>query len=109
MITRTDIDRTLTKVCDACARAGRLTWRPCANHETATDPATCSHELTSATLLNNMPNGLTCHACGTQWVRACNRCKTPVSLVNVSDGYAAVCLEHDEDLFKFETHMKIIS
>ena len=33
----------------------------------------------------------------------CARCKTKVSFKNVSDGYYAVCPEHYEDLYKFET------
>lgn len=102
---RPQVDRTLSKVCDTCAKTGRLTWRPCANHETAADPATCSHELTSETLLNDAPNGLSCHACGTQWVRACNRCNSPVSLSSVSDGYSSYCPEHDEDLYTMETYL----
>ena len=36
----------------------------------------------------------------------CNRCKTPVVFENVSEGYYAVCLEHDEDLYQFETEEK---
>lgn len=33
----------------------------------------------------------------------CSRCKSPVSFEDVSEHYFAVCLEHDEDLFEFET------
>ena len=93
------------KICKPCATTGNLKFRPCLSHETPADRATCSHELTGETLLNNMPNGLKCFECGTNWVRACNRCKTPVSLVSVSDGYSSVCPEHDEDLFEIETYL----
>lgn len=65
MITRDDINRTLSKVCNTCAKTGRLTWRPCANHETAANPATCSHELTSYRFTHNGDNdAIICHACG---------------------------------------------
>jgi hypothetical protein len=33
----------------------------------------------------------------------CTRCESEVSFENVSEGYYAVCLEHDEDLYKIET------
>ena len=33
----------------------------------------------------------------------CARCETPVSFTDVSSGYFAVCPQHDEDLFQFET------
>lgn len=33
----------------------------------------------------------------------CARCETRVSFTDVSDGYYAVCLRHDEDLYQFET------
>ena len=33
----------------------------------------------------------------------CRRCETPVIYIDVSEGYFAVCPEHDEDLYKFET------
>jgi hypothetical protein len=66
MITRDDINRTLSKVCDACAKTGRLTWRPCGNHESAADAATCSHELTSYVFTHNGANdAYKCHTCGT--------------------------------------------
>lgn len=32
----------------------------------------------------------------------CDRCQTPVTYDNVSDGYYAVCPNHDEDLYKIE-------
>lgn len=65
MITRDDINRTLSKVCDTCAKTGRLTWRPCANHETPADPATCSHDLTSYRFTHNGLNDtIACHNCG---------------------------------------------
>lgn len=65
MITRDDINRTLTKVCDTCAKTGRLTWRPCAKHETALDPATCKHELTSYRFTHNgLNDAIACHGCG---------------------------------------------
>jgi len=35
----------------------------------------------------------------------CNRCNTPVVFEDVSPGYFAVCPEHYEDLYKFETKM----
>lgn len=35
--------------------------------------------------------------------RVCARCYTPVSYEDVSDGYYAVCNQHYEDLYKFET------
>jgi len=35
--------------------------------------------------------------------RVCNRCLTPVNYENVSPGYYAVCNEHQEDLYEFET------
>ena len=33
----------------------------------------------------------------------CWRCETPVQFTDVSEGYYAVCPEHDEDLDKWET------
>jgi len=33
----------------------------------------------------------------------CSRCQTPVVFDNVSSGYYAVCPNHDEDLYEFET------
>lgn len=36
-------------------------------------------------------------------VTVCSRCKDAVSFEEVSDGYYAVCLQHDEDLYSFET------
>ena len=33
----------------------------------------------------------------------CKRCETPVVYTNISPGYFAVCPEHDEDLYMFET------
>jgi hypothetical protein len=35
----------------------------------------------------------------------CLRCRSVVSFDNVSNGYFAVCLTHDEDLFEFETEI----
>jgi hypothetical protein len=35
--------------------------------------------------------------------KVCVRCKTPVIYTSVSPGYYAVCPEHDEDLYTFET------
>lgn len=35
-------------------------------------------------------------------IQVCSRCKTPVVFENVTDGYVAVCPEHDEDLLSFE-------
>jgi hypothetical protein len=32
----------------------------------------------------------------------CARCLTPVVYTNVSEGYFAVCPEHDEDLYSIE-------
>jgi hypothetical protein len=37
----------------------------------------------------------------------CNRCEEQVSFENVSDGYYAVCNNHDEDLYSFETERRI--
>ena len=34
----------------------------------------------------------------------CRRCETPVIYTDVSEGYFAVCPEHNEDLYKFETN-----
>jgi len=34
---------------------------------------------------------------------ACLRCGTKVSFENVSEGYFAVCPQHDEDLYEIET------
>lgn len=34
--------------------------------------------------------------------KVCVRCGEPVVFENVSDGYYAVCVGHDEDLFAFE-------
>ena len=63
---RPSVERTLSKVCDACAKTGRLTWRPCANHETAADPTTCSHDLTSYIFTQDgLDDAYKCHACGT--------------------------------------------
>jgi hypothetical protein len=39
----------------------------------------------------------------TKEVVLCARCGTPVVFDNVTDGYYAVCLHHDEDLYEFET------
>lgn len=36
-------------------------------------------------------------------MKLCKRCGTPVSFDEVSDGYYAVCPQHDEDLYEFET------
>ena len=33
----------------------------------------------------------------------CRRCETPVIYTDVSKGYFAVCPEHEEDLYMFET------
>lgn len=33
----------------------------------------------------------------------CARCNTPVVFTDVSDGYYAVCPQHDEDLYWYET------
>jgi hypothetical protein len=33
----------------------------------------------------------------------CDRCETEVSFEDVSAGYYAVCLKHDEDLYQIET------
>jgi len=33
----------------------------------------------------------------------CSRCATPVVFDEVSDGYYAVCPQHDEDVYQFET------
>lgn len=35
----------------------------------------------------------------------CVRCGNTVSFENVSHGYYAVCLEHDEDLYRFEVEV----
>ncbi len=35
----------------------------------------------------------------------CHRCKTQVSFDSVSRGYYAVCPNHDEDLYYFETEV----
>jgi hypothetical protein len=34
----------------------------------------------------------------------CNRCDATVLFTGVSDGYFAVCPQHYEDLYKFETY-----
>lgn len=34
--------------------------------------------------------------------QVCARCKTPVVFENVTEGYVAVCPEHDEDLLLSE-------
>jgi hypothetical protein len=34
----------------------------------------------------------------------CNRCNAKVVFENVSPNYYAVCPEHDEDLYEFETY-----
>lgn len=36
----------------------------------------------------------------------CIRCQNKVSFEEVSNGYYAVCLYHNEDLYKFETEVK---
>ena len=36
----------------------------------------------------------------------CNRCDSQISFVSISKGYFGVCLEHEEDLYKFETYEK---
>jgi len=38
--------------------------------------------------------------------RKCNRCDTKVSYVDVSPGYAAVCTNHDEDVYLIETYLE---
>jgi len=38
--------------------------------------------------------------------RKCNRCNTKVSYVDVSPGYAAVCTNHDEDVYLIETYLE---
>lgn len=35
-------------------------------------------------------------------IQVCDRCNTPVVFTDVSDGYYAVCPNHDEDLYKIE-------
>jgi hypothetical protein len=35
----------------------------------------------------------------------CSRCKNEVSFEDVTKGYYAVCPEHDEDLYEFETEV----
>lgn len=37
----------------------------------------------------------------------CNRCDTPVSFDDVSQGYWAVCPQHDEDLFMIECKIEV--
>lgn len=55
----------MSKVCLTCAARNRLTFTPCKTHDTAQDPATCSHELTSATLTHNgQRDDILCHGCG---------------------------------------------
>lgn len=39
-------------------------------------------------------------------IKVCSRCGDAVSFENVSDDYYAVCLQHDEDLFEFETEVE---
>jgi hypothetical protein len=34
----------------------------------------------------------------------CNRCQSVVSFEEVTEGYFAFCLMHDEDLYQFETY-----
>lgn len=43
-----------------------------------------------------------------QTIEVCARCKTAVTFDDVSDGYYAVCPNHDEDLMKFEVEKRII-
>lgn len=40
-------------------------------------------------------------------IRVCSRCKCEVTFDKelVSDGYYCACLNHDEDLYKFETEL----
>jgi hypothetical protein len=38
-------------------------------------------------------------------MRVCSRCRSEVVFVEVSPGYYAVCPEHFEDLFEFETEV----
>ena len=38
----------------------------------------------------------------------CNRCLTPVIFNDVSEGYYAVCPEHEEDLYQFENDEVIV-
>jgi hypothetical protein len=38
----------------------------------------------------------------------CNRCDTPVYFEDVSPGYWAVCLEHDEDIYKVECYISVV-
>lgn len=38
--------------------------------------------------------------------RFCNRCDTQVVYEEVSKGYYAVCPEHYEDLYQFETYAR---
>ena len=40
---------------------------------------------------------------GAMSYKVCVRCKTPVIYTSVSPGYYAVCPEHEEDLYSFET------
>ena len=37
----------------------------------------------------------------------CNRCETPVSFDDVTQGYWAVCPQHDEDLFMIECKVEV--
>lgn len=49
-----------------------------------------------------------CHLCyENKYKVICARCKTEVSFNEVSGGYFAVCPEHYEDLFQFETEVII--
>jgi len=40
-------------------------------------------------------------------MRIHNRCGTPVTYDEISDGYFAVCPECDEDLYSFETSHEV--
>lgn len=99
----------MAKVCLECANRSRFKWLPCEDHTPAINAAECSHENKSETILSNSPNGLKCHNCNTAWVRVCNRCETPVTLIGLSNGYHSVCQQHDEDLYNGETYLKPIN
>ena len=43
-----------------------------------------------------------------QEIEVCDRCRTPVTFSDVSEGYYAVCPKHDEDLMRIEVETRMI-
>lgn len=56
------ITATKTRLCPTCTRAGVLRFRPCRDHATPVNPATCNHDFRPVIVAHTRPgsyaNGL---------------------------------------------------